>query len=199
MESSLPIARDHSPEDDDQVIVLDILGGNIDAFELLLDRYQDLVARIARKHVPWEHVQEVAHEIFIRIYQSLGNYKGNRPFKHWLSKIAVRGCYDFWRDYYKRREAPVSSIGDEGGGGAENIFSSLSQENDRELLEARDLLRWAFGYLSPASRTVLTLTYLEGYSATEAAGLLGWSVPRVKIQSYRARIKLRKILAKTLL
>jgi RNA polymerase sigma-70 factor (ECF subfamily) len=198
MESSLTIAQDPGPQDDDQAIVLDILGGNVDAFELLLDRYQDLVARIARKHVPREHVQEVAHEIFIRTYQSLGNYKGNRPFKHWLSKIAVRGCYDFWRDYYKRQETPVGSIDDEYWCRAGHIWSSLSQENGKELLEVRDLLHWALGHLSPASRTVLTLTYLEGYSTTEAAGLLGWSVPRVKIQSYRARRKLRKVLAKTL-
>lgn len=57
------------------------------------------------------------------------------------------------------------------------------------------MLQWALGQLSAAERTVLTLTYLNGYSVAEAAELMGWSVIRIKVQSHRARKKLRKILA----
>ena len=65
-------------------------------------------------------------------------------------------------------------------------------------MEARDLLQWALGQLSAADRTVLTLTHLNEYSVAEAAALLDWSVIRVKVQSHRARKKLRKILSKIL-
>jgi RNA polymerase sigma-70 factor (ECF subfamily) len=49
--------------------------------------------------------------------------------------------------------------------------------------------------LSPEDRMVLTLVHMEGYTTAEAAELLRWSVPKVKIRAYRARKKLRKTLS----
>ncbi len=183
---------------DDAEIIADILGGNINAFELLLDRYQQFVAQIVKKHVPRDQAPEVAHEIFVRTYQSLPGFKGTKPFKHWLSKIAVRCCYDFWRDHYRRQETPVDLVFAETGPALETAWSSEAQERNEEQFEAKDLIQRALGRVSAADRMVLTLTYLEEYSASEAAQLMGWSVPRVKIQSYRARSRLRKILTKML-
>lgn len=183
---------------EDTAIIRNVLAGDIDAFELLLDRYQDHVAQIVRKHVPWDYAPEVAHETFVRTYQSLPSFRGTKPFKHWLSKIAVRCCHDFWREHYKRQEATASSISEDCRLWLETFLVNESQEKERERFEARDLLHWALGQLSPGERTVLTLTFLEEHSVAEAAALLGWSVPRVRIQSYRARSKLRKILGKIL-
>jgi RNA polymerase sigma-70 factor (ECF subfamily) len=182
----------------DARIIGEVLAGNLDAFELLLSRYQEQVAQIVRKHVPRQNVPEVAHDTFIQAYQSLPSFKGTKPFKHWLAKIAIRRCHDFWREYYQRREVPVSAISAECRFWLEHLLSDQSQEEAKERLEARDLLNWALGQLSAAERMVLTLTYLDEYSLAEAAALLGWSIPRVKIQSYRARHKLRKILVKIL-
>jgi RNA polymerase sigma-70 factor (ECF subfamily) len=183
---------------DDAAVIRLILEGQTNAFEQLLDRYQDHVLQIVGKHVPRDHVPEVGQDVFIRTYQSLSRFKGTGPFKNWLSKIAVRCCYDFWRDYYQRRETPVSSISEECRRWLETLLADQAQEEEKERREDKELVHWALGQLSPGDRTVLTLTYLEEYSVAETAGLLGWSVPRVKIQSYRARRKLRKILGKIL-
>lgn len=181
---------------DDASVIRDILTGNINSFEILLDRYQDHVAQIVRNHVPRDKTPDVAQDTFIQAYQSLESFKGTSPFKHWLSKIAVRCCYDFWRGYYKRQQefvCPLSS--DDGYGLVHHLLSDQSLEQEKERMEARDLLQWALGQLSAAERTVLTLTLLNEYSMREAAVLLGWSVPRVKIQSHRARKKLRAIIS----
>jgi len=182
----------------DALIIDEVLAGDIDAFEMLLIRYQDHVSQIVRKHVPRQNVPEVVHDTFIQAYQSLPSFKGIKPLIHWLSKIAIRRCHDFWREYYQRREVPVSAISDECRFWLDHLLSDHSLEEAKEGLEARDLLNWALGQLSAAERMVLTLIYLDECSLAEAAALLGWSIARVKIQSYRARLKLRKILVKIL-
>ena len=183
---------------DDTAVIHNTLEGDNNSFEILMDRYQDHVSRIIRNHVPREVAPEVAHDTFVRAYQSLGGFKGTGPFKHWLSKIAIRCCHDFWRGYYQRSENLAGPLPDDCRDWVDHLLSDHSPERDAERVEARDLLQWALGQLSAADRTVLTLTHLNEYSVAEAADLLNWSVIRTKVQSHRARKKLRKILTKIL-
>jgi len=183
---------------DDASVISDILKGNINSFEILMDRYQDHVSRIVRNHVTWDNAPEVAHDTFVRAYQSLGGFQGTGPFKHWLAKIAIRCCQDFWRGYYRDQENLVGPLPDDGRNWVDHLLSDQSAERDAERVEARDLLQWALGQLSASERMVLTLTHLNEYSVAEAAELLDWSVIRIKVQSHRARKKLRKILSKIL-
>jgi len=182
----------------DFLVIRRILNGDINSFEVLMDRYQDHVARIVGNHVPKNYAPEVAHDTFVQAYQSLGKFRGSGLFKHWLSKIAVRCCYDFWRDYYQKQENRISPLPEDCRNWIDHFISDKSWGGEAERIEARDLLQWALGHLSAADRTVLTLTHLDGYSMAEAAELLNWSVIRVKVQSHRARKKLRKILAEVI-
>jgi RNA polymerase sigma-70 factor (ECF subfamily) len=179
---------------DDAAVIRDVLAGNVNAFEILIDRYQDHVAQIVRNHVPRDKSPEITHDTFVQAYQSLGNFRGTCPFKYWLAKIAVRCCYDYWRGYYKRLGGSDGSFPDDWSGLIAHLLSGQSLQQEKEKLEARDLLQWALGKLSPAERMVLTLTYLNEYSVAESAEILGWSIPKVKIRSHRARKKLQKIL-----
>ena len=183
---------------DDAQVIRAILNGNINSFEILMDRYQDYVSRIVGNHVPKNDAPEVAHDVFVQAYQSLAGFKEAGKFKHWLSKIAVRCCYDFWRNHYCRKENLVSAPPDDCRDWIDQLLTNQSPGPDVERVEARDLLQWALGQLSAKERTVLTLIHLDEYSVAEAADLLGWSVIRTKVQSHRARKKLRKVLAKCL-
>jgi RNA polymerase sigma-70 factor (ECF subfamily) len=184
---------------DDTPVIREILNGNINSFEILMDRYQDHVSRIVRNHVPKNDAPEVAHDVFVQAYQSLGGFKGTGEFKHWLSRIAVRCCHDFWRNYYYRKENLVSPLPDECRDWIGQLLADQSPGNDVERVEARNLLQWALAQLTATERTVLTLIHLDEYSVAEAAELLGWGVIRTKVQSHRARKKLRKVLTKCLL
>jgi RNA polymerase sigma-70 factor (ECF subfamily) len=182
----------------DNDVIQEILEGNVDAFEILMDRYQGYVSGIATKHVPRDRVQEVAHEAFVRAYQSLETFRAKTPFKYWLARIAVRCCYDFWRAHYRNRETPLSSIPEEGQGWIRTLLVNGSVESPTGVgtnQEALSVLRWAMDRLSAEDRMVLTLIHLEEYTTAEAAELLHWSVPKVKIRAYRARKKLRKTLS----
>ena len=66
---------------DDTSVIRNTLRGNINSFEILIDRYQDYVARIVMNHVPRDDAPEVAHDTFVQAYQSLGGFQGTGPFK----------------------------------------------------------------------------------------------------------------------
>ncbi|MEX5215797.1 MAG: RNA polymerase sigma factor [Nitrospiraceae bacterium] len=187
----------HHDQENDQELVHRILQGETDRFAELIDRYRRHVAGIVSGHVPYDQVEEVAQDVFVRAFTGLGNYSGQTPFEHWLSGIAVRTCYDFWR-VRRRREQPVSSLASEHEAWIEQTLAAESDAQFREQAgrrEARDLLDWALARLSAEDRMVLTLVYLEGRSVREAAGLLGWSVVNVKVRAHRAKRAIRKILS----
>jgi RNA polymerase sigma-70 factor (ECF subfamily) len=187
------MSKDHFKPSDDE-IVSRVLDGNTDAFETFLFRYGALVQTIAKRHVPVQDVEDTAQEAFIRAFQSLPSYSGRGGgFKSWLSSIAVRTCYDYWRKAYRCREIPISSITDAHLNWLETVFSeesrqSLLEKGSRE--EAGELLEWALGKLTAEDRMVIELVYLEGLSGRETAGLLGWSLANVKVRSFRARKKM---------
>jgi len=190
--------NDGSNKPSDAEIVRRVIEGEINAFESLLLRYKDHVLQVVKKHVPYNEVEETAHDVFVRAYQSLSTFKERSSFKQWLSTIAVRACYDFWRKQYRSREMPMSSLPEEYQEWLEKVVSNRSGQSftDRESQKkAREVLDWALDRLSPEDRMVLELVYLEGLSGREAADLLGWSVANVKVRSLRARRKLRNLLA----
>ena len=183
---------------DDYEIVRRILAGDVNAFASLVQKYKDYVLNIVGKHTPYHLAEEVAHDVFVKTYQSLPTFKHKAAFKQWLSAIAVRTCYDFWRKEYRSRETPMSSFSEEEQKHIEGVMAKQSsqaalQENSQK--GAHELLDWALDRLSPEDRMALELVYLEGLSTKEAAGLLGWSVANVKIRIFRSRKKLRKIIA----
>ena len=183
------------PSDDD--IVRNVVDGNINAFELLVKRHQALVLRIVKRHLPNHEVEETAQDVFVRAYQSLPAFKGTGDFSHWLSAIAVRACYDYWRKAYRVREIPLSALTDRHQQWLENVISAQPEEMsvpEGYRSEARGVLDWALARLPAEDRMVLELVYFEDLAVKEAAKLLGWSVANVKVRSFRARKKLEKTL-----
>ena len=181
----------------DAEIIRRIIDGDVNSFEHLLKRYQDYVLRIVTKHIPYNEVEEMAQEVFVRAYQALPGFKQEGSFRQWLSAIAVRTCYDFWRKRYRSRELPMSDLTDSHQGWLEKTLSNQSNKSFHEKgreKEARELLDWALSKLSARDRMVIELVYLEGLSVKEAAGLLGWSVSNVKVRSFRSRKKLKTLL-----
>ena len=72
--------QNDAPQPSDKEIIRQILEGHINAFETLLLRYQDLVLKIVKKHVPFNAIEETVQETFIRAYQSLSTFKGEGDF-----------------------------------------------------------------------------------------------------------------------
>lgn len=188
--------RKASQRSDDE-IVRQVIEGEVNAFEHLIRRHEKVVLGIAKRHVPPAHVEDTAQDIFIRAYQALPGFKGKASFRQWLSGIAVRACYDFWRKRYRSKEVPMSDLSEKHEAWLQEVLSkqgdnALSEHEVRK--EAMELLDWALCRLSAEDRMVIELVYLEGHSGKEAADLLGWSLANVKVRSFRSRRKLEKLL-----
>lgn len=178
-------------------IIDEVLAGDVDRFEMLVQIHKPLVFSIAGKRVPRKDLDETAHEIFIRAYKSLSRFGGRSPFSHWLSRIAVRTCCDYWRKRYASRETPMSGLSEKHRdwlGSALTYESEYSFEDAEARESARELLLAALRELDPRDRAVVELVHLEERAVAEAADLLGWSKTNVKVRAFRARKKLRRII-----
>ncbi len=200
--ASSPAAERHGLmelEPSDAEVVRDVLRGDRERFGVLLERYKGYIFSIVARYVPYEQVEEVAHEVAVQIYLSLSGFRGTdqAQWKGWISKIAVRTAYAFWRERYRQREIPMDSLTEEHRVWMEAVMGEVSEDRFNRLSEQREALEvldWALNRLSPKERMVLQLTALDGYSVKEAADLLGWSVPNVKVRAMRARRRLKRVL-----
>jgi RNA polymerase sigma-70 factor (ECF subfamily) len=181
----------------DESIIKQVLNGNINVFEELITRYQGYVLSIVAKHSPAEKAEEIAQEVFIRAYKSLNKIKKAGSFKSWLSAIAVRSCYDYWRKHYRSREILISELSSKQKDWFDRAISDRSEETwekeDRQK-EAKQVLDWLLTRLNAAERIVIELVYIEGFSIEETSKLLGWSSAKVKVRAFRARQKLQRLI-----
>jgi len=190
-----------SSEPSDAEIIERVLDGDANVFELLVERYRDHVFGIVMKHVPAHEAENVAHEAFVRAYRALPSYRRESDVRRWLAAIAVRSSYDFWRERYRSREVPMSSLGEDEERRLETLSSAASARRadaEESSREARELLALALDRLSAEDRMVLELVHIEERPVREAAALLGWSAANVKVRAFRSRKRLRAILAKLL-
>lgn len=180
----------------DADIVRRVLDGDVNAYALLVDAHAAQIMGITARHVPQDRAAEVAHETFVRAYERLCTYKGESPFVHWLTRIALRRCADFWRGRGKSRETPFSALGSGAREWIESIPDSSCEGLDvhAERSEAGAILDWALAQLAPEDRQVLVMTHMDGQALNDVAELMGWSLSKVKVRSHRARRKLRDVL-----
>ena len=200
-----PPGKDSSaPSPTDAQITARVLAGEANAFQILIERHQAHVLRVVSGKVPREAELEVAQDAFSRAFTSLGTYDPTRPWRNWLTGIAVRACSDYWRERRWQREVPQSSLSE-----AEQVWlekraqegswpASGGESSPEAQVEARQVLAWALEHLAPRDRLVLILIHVEEYSVAEAAAMLGWGRSKVKVRAFRARQKLRAVLAEAL-
>ncbi|CAH8705009.1 sigma-70 family RNA polymerase sigma factor [Paenibacillus thiaminolyticus] len=91
----------------DEELIEEIRGGSQAAMEVLVKRhYSDVYSYLYRKIGNRHTAYDLTQEVFIKMMQSLGNYRDKGRFRHWLLKIAVNHCYDYYRSkQYRHRHA----------------------------------------------------------------------------------------------
>ena len=172
------------------------LGGDSGSFEALVQKYSPRVFGTARRYARREsEVEDIVQEVWLKVFQKLGGFRGEAPFEHWLMRLAVRTCYDFLRAHQRNRETTFSELSQTETDWLERF--GVEPESANEKAEAaRMLVERILEELSPAARLVITLLEIEDRSVKEISQLTGWSVPLVKVRAFRARAEMRKILAK---
>lgn len=184
-------------EQSDADIISRVLNGDINAFELLVERHQAKVLAIAGKRLPPAEVEEIAQRIFIAAFKSLSGFSFKKPFEHWLAGIAVRCCCDYWRASGYRRSLRLEP-NDEYGAWFEAVGRAGSLEHCENLAnrqEAVEIMHLALAKLKPEDRAVLELVYFEDLPLKTVAEMLQWGLAKTKIRAMRARYKLRAVIA----
>ena len=161
------------------------LAGDADAYRRIVERHQQAIARRMRRFTAnATAVEELVQDVFVEAYCSLSNFSGKAPFEHWLNRIATFVGYAFLKRQHKQKKRQNMQLVLEDQPAAES-------PNNTEVSES---LHHVLDKLSPRDRLVVTLMYLEDRSVAETAILTGWSQPMVKVQAFRARAKLRKLM-----
>lgn len=166
---------------------------NQDAARELVDHLYPLVIKIVRSHLPWRMSEEdLAQDIYMKMFANLHQYRGEMPFEHWVSRVAVTTCIDKLR-YHKRR--PELRWADLGEKEAEVMQALLSADTEPEAAHgesAKELLEKLLARLGPEDRLVINLLELERKSVAEICEITGWKASAVKVRAFRARKKLKK-------
>jgi RNA polymerase sigma-70 factor, ECF subfamily len=164
--------------------------GDGDAYRRLIERHQDHVSRILWRFSRDRRVhEELVQDVFVESYLSLSHYRGSAPFEHWLTRIATRVGYRCWKEKARhRRPEPFDVQEWEKTTDADGVMQAIEPDH------AAGLLHRLFEQLTPRDRLVLTLRYLEQCDVAETARRTGWTKTLVKVQTLRARNRLRKLL-----
>lgn len=128
--------------------------------------------------------EDIAQEVWIQIFRALPTYRGESQFGTWAHRIAVNRTLNALRR--SRRLTKIETDMDE-----ETV--SVDHGGDRAML--RSVIDAAAAQLSPGARTVFLMHDVEGYTHEEIASELGITAGGSKSQLFKARAKLRKLLA----
>jgi RNA polymerase sigma factor (sigma-70 family) len=161
----------------------------------LVEQLQPLVLRIVRAHRPWRMAEEdLCQEVFMRVFASLGQYRGAVPFHHWVSRVAVNTCIDQLRRQRARPELRWADLDASTARAVEALGNPAGEDSAADTVALRDLLDQVLATLPPRDRLILQLTALEQRSLQEVSALTGWSQTLIKVRAFRARRRLRQAL-----
>lgn len=171
-----------------------VRAGNQAAARELVDHLYPLVIRIVRSHLPRRVAEEdLAQDIYLKMFTRIDQYQGNVPFTHWVSRIAVTTCIDQLRAQKRRPEFRWADLSESEAGVLDAVLSNDNEPAPDEALAARELVNKLLGQLKPEDQMVLRLLDLEQKSIAEISALTGWNGSLVKVRAFRARRKLRKL------
>jgi RNA polymerase sigma-70 factor (ECF subfamily) len=160
----------------------------------LVEHLYPLVSRIVRSHLPRRVAEEdLAQDIFLKMFTRLEQYQGNVPFPHWVSRIAVTTCIDQLRAQKRRPEFRWADLSETEAEVLDNVITDERDVLPGDALAARELVQKLLAQLKPDDRMVIQLLDLEQKTIAEISGLTGWNQTLVKVRAFRARRKLQKL------
>ncbi|QHI35260.1 ECF RNA polymerase sigma factor SigW [Kordia antarctica] len=174
----------------DQDCILEIRAGNVNAYAMLVTKYQTMIFTLAMRMVGnREDAEEVAQDTFVKAYKALDTFKGTSKFSTWLYRIV----YNTSLDCIKKNKRVIYSehideIHESDIGTMQDALSYIEAKEKKQTIE-KALLQ-----LPEDERVLLTLFYFEDLSLKEISEIVKISYDNVKIKLHRSRKKLYHIL-----
>ncbi|MCW5935442.1 MAG: sigma-70 family RNA polymerase sigma factor [Fimbriimonadia bacterium] len=182
----------------DQILIEKCKKGDQEAFDLLVRRYENKVYQYAyRLTQNQEDAADVASETFIRMYNSLKNFRGESQLSTWLYRVVSNVFYDFRKKERSHDHLPLEIPTDEGESEMERpLEDPNSVDMDEHILkmERNRILMNAIKQLPEYQRVMVVLFHVEDRPYEEIAQIMDMPLGTVKSRLNRARAALREIL-----
>lgn len=189
---SEPSFLSQNPAEADRALVEAVLARRPGAFDRLVREYQGLCWRVVDRMVRHpDDTRELCQEVFLRIYQTLHQYRGESALKSWVAQVA----YSVAKRHLERKRIPIAEAvdGDDGLSLTDRVADGHDLEASMAADEIGSLLHAAIEALPPLQRTVLTLYHLDDMPIVEIARLTGIAEGTIKSHLFRSRRRLRDI------
>jgi RNA polymerase sigma-70 factor (ECF subfamily) len=164
------------------------------AFREIVERYQtkvfSIIYGILRNH---NDAEDIAQQVFSKIYFSIGNFDFRSSLLTWIYKITVNECYDYLRKKRVRKLVYESDFSEEDTMRMENSETARDQRPPVDkTLERQDLIAKLLTKISDEDRSLIMLKEVEGHSVEELAQMTGMNENTIKVKLFRTRQKLLK-------
>ena len=191
-----------APRNDDVTLLRAYQRGEESAYERLVLRYHAFVVRHARRYVgDPQSADDVAQEVFLRLYRCADQFRSGNNFRGWLATITTRLALNELRTRRRKRWVPRSTLDGEEGLAEWRPGDPDAAEGPPEALlrqERIDLVRAAMARLPDRQQLALWLQRFEGWDLEQVGAALELSLPAVKSLLHRARAALLEELESTL-
>ncbi len=182
---AVPVTDSMEPMETDAAIVRRAIEGDERAMRLLWNQHAPHVDAVVRQLAgDPDLAQDVAQEVWIQIFRALPSWRGDAKFSTWVHRVAINRTLNALRR--TRRQALMET-------GIAEDSALVEQDSERSMLA--QTIEDATRKLSPGARTVFLLHDVEGYTHEEIATELGITSGGSKSQLFKARAKLRRLLA----
>lgn len=172
----------------EQEIIVRAQGGDIGAFEWLVERYQGFAYSLAFRFTGEAgSAEDIVQEAFIRVWRNLYKYYGNVKFSTWLYKIVTNLCLDFLRSRAAKGRRDGVDVGR-----VANVAAIEQADGEVERGELLNVILLLAKALSPKQRAVFVLRDMEGLSVEEVSDILGMGAGSIKSNLHHARSFMRE-------
>jgi RNA polymerase sigma-70 factor (ECF subfamily) len=185
------------PNSTEDKLLNDLIQGDPDAFIALMTEYQDRVVNTCARFVRnLQDAEDVAQDVFIEVFQSVGRFRGQSRLSTWIYRIAVTKSLDFIRKKTrKKRLGKVKRLFGLGDDESQNSIDppdpSPSPQANLETREQAEILKVAIEGLPENQKTALILATYEQLSQAEVSKIMGNTVSAVESLIHRAKKNLR--------
>lgn len=168
-------------------------GGDSQAFnEMVLAYRKRILGTISRLIGRPEDVEDVAQEVFVRLYYSLDQLRTAEVFEPWLYRLTINAAYDYLRRRKRRPESRMSDLSEQQVLMADSTAGTKREEGEREKSRVREFVDALFEHVSEGDRILLTLKEVEGLSLKELEKVYNINENSLKVRLFRARQRVVK-------
>jgi RNA polymerase sigma-70 factor (ECF subfamily) len=168
-------------------------GGNDAAFNQVVAAYRKrILGTISRLIGRPEDVEDVAQEVFLRLYFSLDQLRTAEVFEPWLYRLTVNAAYDYLRRQKRRHESRMSDLSEQQVIMADAVAGGKVTLEEQRRTNVKEFVDSLLDSVSEEDRILLTLKEVEGLSLKELEQVYQVNENALKVRLFRARQRVIK-------